>query len=127
MTGLPLHKRLLPLGMVALVVPFLYRVGYDYLARGQRNFPEALKYLKKGLHLAPADSRILFGLCVVSHLSGNHREAILYGEQFIGLHGPNPEVLLYSGRSMVQTGQVTRGNQFLEQAYKLKPELKNLK
>ncbi len=77
--------------------------------------------------MAPADSKILFGLCVVSHLSGNHREAILFGEQFMRHHGPNPEVLLYSGRSMVQTGQVSKGNQYLEQAYQLKPELKNLK
>lgn len=118
---------LVPRSDPALMVPFLYRVGYDHLARGQRNLPEALKYLKKGLQLAPSDPKILFGLCVVSHLSGNHREAILFGEQFMRHHGPNPEVLLYSGRSMVQTGQVSKGNQYLEQAYQLKPELKNLK
>ena len=118
---------LMPRSDPALMVPFLYRVGYDHLARGQRNFPEALKYLKKGHQLAPSDPKILFGLCVVSHLSGNYREAILYGEQFTRMHGENAEILLYSGRSMVQTGQVSKGNQYLEQAYQLKPELKNLK
>lgn len=116
---------LLPRADRGLLIPFLYRVGYDNLAVKQKNFPEALKYLKKAYQLDPQDPKILFGLCVISNLAGKHQDAVSSGEQFLAKQGNNAEILFYTGKSMLQLNQKDKGNQYLNEAYRLKPELKN--
>jgi tetratricopeptide (TPR) repeat protein len=80
----------------------LYRVGYEHLAKEQKNFPEALKYLKMGFQLNNQDAGILFGLCIISGLSGNHREAVEYGDRYIAIYGKNEEIMNYIRRSAMQ-------------------------
>jgi tetratricopeptide (TPR) repeat protein len=93
---------LLPRAEKTRLVPFLYRVGYEHLAKEQKNFPEALKYLKMGFQLNNQDAGILFGLCIISGLSGNHREAVEYGDRYIAIYGKNEEIMNYIRRSAMQ-------------------------
>jgi protein O-mannosyl-transferase len=118
---------LLPRSDKSQMVPFLYRVGYEHLAQGQKNFPEALKYLGKGYQLDRQDAKILFGLSVISYLSGNYKDAASYGEQFLNIHGSNAEILYYTGKSLIMLGVKERGNNYLEQAYQIQPALKSRK
>jgi hypothetical protein len=85
-----------------LMVPFLYRVGYEHFAKEQKNFPEALKYLQKGYQLDNSDRGILFGLCIISGLSGNHQDAVVFGNRYIALYGNNEEIQQYMNRSAGQ-------------------------
>jgi tetratricopeptide (TPR) repeat protein len=93
---------LLPRADKTLMVPFLYRVGYENFAKKQRNFPEALKFLRKGYQLDGNDAGILFGLCIISGLSGNHQDAVGFGNRYIALHGINEEIQQYVNRSAGQ-------------------------
>jgi len=93
---------LLPRADKTLLVPFLYKVGYEHFAKKQNNFPEALKYLRKGYRLDGNDAGILFGLCVISGLSGNHEDAIVFGNRYMTLYGKNEEIQQYVNRSAGQ-------------------------
>jgi protein O-mannosyl-transferase len=93
---------LMPRSDKNLMVPFLYRVGYEQLAKKQKNFPEALKYLTKGYQLNDHEAGILFGLCIISGLSGNHQDAVTYGNRYVSLFGKNEEIQNYVNRSAGQ-------------------------
>jgi hypothetical protein len=84
------------------MVPFLYRVGYEQMAKKQKNFPEALKYLKKGYQLNDHDAGILFCLCILSGMTGDHQDAVAYGNRYISLFGKNEELQNYINRSAGQ-------------------------
>jgi protein O-mannosyl-transferase len=101
---------LLPRADKKLLVPFLYRTGYEHLAKEQKNFPEALKYLKMGYQLNNQDAGTLFGLCIISGLSGNHREAVEFGNRYISVYGKNEEIQNYINRSLSQLNNDKKGN-----------------
>jgi tetratricopeptide (TPR) repeat protein len=98
---------LLPRSDKKMMLSFLYRVGYELFAQKQKNFPEALSYLRKGYQLDNNDASILFGLCIISGLSGNHRDAVEFGNRYQSLYGRNEEVLQHINRS---AGQISLNN-----------------
>lgn len=116
---------LLPRSDKSLLVPFLYRAGYEHLGREQNKFTEALNYLAKGYSLDSQDPNILFGLCVISNQVGEYSNAIRYGEQFLSIHGKNALVLYFTGNALIKTNMNEKGNQYMDEAYQLQPDLRS--
>jgi len=56
--------------------------------------------------------RRLLGLCIIIHLSGSPPDAVSFGEQFLRLNGQNAEILFFTARKLLLTGQLARGTLF---------------
>jgi protein O-mannosyl-transferase len=117
---------LLPRADRKTMADFCFKAGYSIYVVQKKDLGKGLSYLKYGYNADPGHKGNLFGLCVVNYLTRNYSESVKYGNQYLNLHGENADILWYTGKSMVNSGQPA-GLSLIEKATGLNPELKNRK
>ena len=106
---------------------YYLNAGYNIFTKKHQNLTLALRFLQKANKLEPAKNEVLFANCVVNYLAGNNAKTIDFGNEYIKMYGDNAEILYYIGNAQMKSGEPQIGNQNIETAIQMNPDLKNKK
>ena len=94
---------------------------FGWSESGQTSIRRAAALAQKALELDPARSRTYGLLGTIQLLSGNHEQAVIFGEKAIGLDPNGAEVAAFLALTLTYTGELDRSIALIARAMRLSP------